>query len=142
MKLTTKSTYSIEAMYYLAKKYHENKPTSISNIAGKEKISKTFLEQIFNNLRKANLVKSIRGSRGGYILSKPPKEINIIQILSAVKEQIGPTFCVEENYKKRCKKYKNCIPKKIWENLRTYMENFLNSVTLEDLLKIKNEEKL
>lgn len=140
MRITNKSSYSIEAMYYLAQKYSVSEPVSISNISKNEHISRTFLEQIFKKLKEAKLVKSVRGPKGGYLLSRPPGKINIIQILFAVEEPIGPTVCVEENYKSICTKHANCAQKKIWEKLRIYMINFLKNTTLEDLIKIKSEE--
>lgn len=139
MRFTNKTTYSIEAMYYLAEKYTTNKPIPISEIAKSESISKTFLEKIFESLKKAGLVRSIKGFGGGYVLALPPAEISIIQILKALKEPVGPTICVEENYETRCQKSNKCVPKKIWENLRIHIENFLKNTTLEDLLKIKEE---
>ncbi|MBC7333946.1 MAG: Rrf2 family transcriptional regulator [Actinobacteria bacterium] len=163
MRLTNKTTYGIEAMYYLAEKYIPHarpttqqarsmqtttqptqrstpRPVPISEIAKNEKISKTFLEKIFKSLKKAGLVKSIKGVGGGYVLALPPSNISIIQILNALGEPIGPTFCVEEALKQRCQKSSKCVPKKIWQSLRIHIKNYLNNTTLEDLLKIKNEE--
>ena len=87
MKLTSKGRYAVMAMADLAKNNAKD-PTSLTEISLRQGISISFLEQLFLKLRKDNLVKSVRGPLGGYVLNKPPEEIKLLSIINAVDEKI------------------------------------------------------
>ena len=100
MKLTTKGRYAVMAMADLAKNKLKE-PISLTEISLRQGISIDYLEQLFLKLRKNNLVKSARGPSGGYVLSKPPGEIKLLSIISAVDEKIKTVKCKKES-KKGC----------------------------------------
>ena len=100
MKLTSRGRYAIMAMADLAK-YYVEKPTSLNSISLRQGISLSFLEQLFSKLKNNNLVDSVRGPRGGYVLSRSPEEIKLLSIIEAVDEKIKTVKCKKES-KKGC----------------------------------------
>src|SRR5512147_1430190 len=96
MRITTTSRYGVRALFDVA--YHGGgQPTQIKDISRRQKISQRYLEQIFNKLLKAGLLKSRRGPRGGYMLSRDPSEISIGDIISAAQGPIVPVLCLTED---------------------------------------------
>ena len=142
MKLTSKGRYAVMAMADLAKN-NVKKPTSLSEISLRQGISISFLEQLFLKLRKNNLVQSARGPSGGYVLSKPPGEIKLLSIISAVDEKIKTVKCKKES-KKGCNgKSIKCITHNLWDDLETHINKFFEDNTLNDILfkEIRNNSK-
>ena len=133
MKLSTKGRYAVMAMADLAK-YNVKKPTSLAEISLRQGISIAYLEQLFFKLRKNNLVQSARGPSGGYVLSKPPGEIKLLSIISAVDEKIKTVKCKKES-KKGCNgKSIKCITHNLWDDLETHITKFFEDNTLNDIL--------
>ena len=133
MKLTSKGRYAVMAMADLAKNNAKN-PTSLTEISLRQGISISFLEQLFLKLRKNNLVKSVRGPLGGYVLNKPPEEIKLLSIISAVDEKIKTVKCRKES-KKGCNgKSIKCITHNLWDDLEAHINKFFESNTLKDIL--------
>ena len=133
MKLTSKGRYAVMAMADLAKN-NVKEPISLTEISLRQGISISYLEQIFLKLRKNNLVQSSRGPSGGYILSKPPEEIKLLSIISAVDEKIKTVKCKKEK-KKGCNgKTIKCITHNLWDDLETHIKNFFEDNTLNDIL--------
>ena len=95
MKLTSKGRYAVMALADLAK-FNSVNPVSLRDISLRQGISLDFLEQIFSKLKKYNIVKSIRGTNGGYILNKEPEKIKLANILSAVDEEVKTVQCIEQ----------------------------------------------
>jgi len=142
MKLTSKGRYAVMAMADLAKN-NVKKPTSLTEISLRQGISISYLEQLFLKLRKNNLVQSARGPSGGYILSKPPEEIKLLSIMSAVDEQIKTVKCKKES-KKGCNgKSIKCITHNLWDELETHINKFFENNTLEDILfkEVRNKSE-
>ena len=138
MKLNTKSRYAVMALADLAKFSSQN-PVSLRDISLRQNISILYLEQIFLKLKKNNLVKSIRGTNGGYILNKDPKEIKISEIFLAVEEKVKTVGCTKES-KKGCNgKSTKCITHDLWDELELYINTFFESKKLSDLIKIKQK---
>ena len=135
MKLTTKGRYAVMAMADLALYYKENKATSLTDISLRQNISLPYLEQIFIKLKNKNLVKSIRGSKGGYILEKPANEINISNIITAVDEEIKTLNCKKESKKGCNNKSTKCITHNLWDELDRHINSFFEKVKLQDLVK-------
>ena len=133
MKLTSKGRYAVMAMADLAKN-NVKEPTSLTEISLRQGISIDYLEQLFLKLRKNNLVLSARGPLGGYVLSKPPGEIKLLSIISAVDEKIKTVKCRKES-KKACngKSFK-CITHNLWDDLETHINKFFEDNTLNDIL--------
>ena len=133
MKLTSKGRYAVMAMADLAKN-HVKEPTSLTEISLRQGISISYLEQLFLKLRKNNLVQSTRGPSGGYVLSKPPGEIKLLSIISAVDEKIKTVKCRKES-KKGCNgKSIKCITHNLWDDLETHINRFFEDNTLKDIL--------
>ena len=133
MKLTSKGRYAVMAMADLAKNNAE-KPTSLSEISLRQGISLSFLEQLFLRLKKNNLVLSARGSRGGYVLSKPPEEIKLSSIIHAVDEKIKTVKCKKESRRGCNGKSIKCITHDLWDDLETHINNFFEKNTLKDII--------
>ena len=134
MKLTTKGRYAVMAMADLAS-YSGKKPISLSEISIRQNISLSYLEQLFFKLKNKNLVKSIRGSNGGYILDKPASEIKIANIISAVDEKVKTLNCKKDSKKGCNNKSTKCITHNLWDELEQHINNFFEKVKLEDLEK-------
>jgi len=137
MKLTTKGRYAVMAMADLAL-FKDRGPTSLTEISLRQNISLAYLEQIFIKLKKRNLVKSVRGAKGGYVLEISPEDINISNIIAAVDEKVKTLNCKKES-KKGCnnKSYK-CITHNLWDQLDQHINSFFEKVKLQDLVK-KNQ---
>ena len=143
MKLTSKGRYAVMAMADLAKNYVVKEPTSLTEISLRQGISIDYLEQLFSKLRKNNLVQSTRGPSGGYLLSKPPDEIKLLSIISAVDEKIKTVKCRKES-KKGCNgKSIKCITHNLWDDLENHINKFFENNTLNDILfkEVRNNSK-
>ena len=141
MKLTTKGRYAVMALADIAK-FDKNSPVSLRDISLRQGISLLYLEQIFSKLRKNEIVKSVRGSSGGYILTKNPEQIKLSNIFSAVQEEIKTVNCKKES-KKGCNgKSTKCITHNLWDELELHINDFFNKKNLGDLIKGKNENTL
>ena len=139
MKLTSKGRYAVMAMADLAKN-NVKEPTNLTEISLRQGLSISFLEQLFLKLRKNNLVKSVRGPLGGYVLSKPSGEIKLLSIIRAVDEKIKTVKCRKES-KKGCNgKSIKCITHNLWDDLETHINKFFEDNTLSDVLfrEVKN----
>jgi Rrf2 family iron-sulfur cluster assembly transcriptional regulator len=142
MKLTSKGRYAVMAMADLAKN-NVKEPTNLTEISLRQGISISFLEQLFLKLRNNNLVKSVRGPLGGYVLSKPPEEIKLLSIISAVDEKIKTVKCRKES-KKGCNgKSIKCITHNLWDDLESHINKFFEDNTLSDVLfrEVKNNSE-
>ena len=137
MKLTTKGRYAVMAMADLAL-FKNRGPTSLKDISLRQNISLAYLEQIFIKLKNKNLVKSIRGARGGYVLDIPPEEIKISNIISAVDEKVRTLNCNKDSKKGCNNKNSKCITHNLWDQLDQHINNFFEKVKLQDLVK-KNQ---
>ena len=136
MKLNTKSRYAVMALADMSN-FTRKRPVSLRDISLRQNISLLYLEQIFLKLKKNNLVKSIRGTNGGYILNKDPKEIKISEIFLAVEEKVKTVGCTKES-KKGCNgKSTKCITHDLWDELELHINTFFESKKLSDLIKIK-----
>ena len=132
MKLTSKGRYAVMAMADLAKN-NVKEPTSLTEISLRQGISISYLEQLFLKLRKNNLVRSARGPSGGYVLNKPPGEIKLLSIISAVDEKIKTVKCKKES-KKGCNgKSIKCITHDLWDDLESHIYSFFEKNTLKDI---------
>ena len=139
MKLTTKGRYAVMAMADLAA--NENgKPVSLTDISLRQNISLSYLEQLFSKLRNRKLVKSIRGSTGGYVLERNAKEIKISNIIFAVDEQVKTLNCKKESKKGCNNKSVKCITHDLWDELENHINQFFDKISLGDVIKKKNVE--
>ena len=139
MKLTTKGRYAVMAMADLAS-YSKEKPVSLSEISARQNISLAYLEQLFLRLKNKKLVKSLRGSQGGYVLDKPATEIKLSNIFYAVDEEIKTLNCKKDSKKGCNNKSVKCITHDLWDDLENHINDFFDKIKLADLTKKKNEK--
>ncbi len=138
MKLTTKGRYAVMAMADLAL-YQKGSPVSLNDISLRQNISLSYLEQLFSKLKNRKLVKSVRGSSGGYILEKNPKEIKLSNIIFAVDEQVKTLKCKKES-KKGCNgRSTKCITHNMWDELEQHINSFFESRNLNDFLEQRSK---
>lgn len=136
MKLTTKSRYAVTAMLDIA--YHnKGNPISLPEIADRQNISLSYLEQLFSRLKKSGLVESIKGPGGGYKLSKGADDIVISEVIQAVDEDLETTAC---NGKSNCHNNHQCISHNLWQDLGTEIKNFLSDITLQQVISKNNSD--
>ena len=134
MKLTTKGRYAVMALVDLAR-FNSINPVSLRDISLRQNISLLYLEQIFFRLKRNNIVKSTRGTNGGYVLVKNPDQIKLASILSAVDEKIKTLGCKKES-KKGCNgKLTKCITHNLWDELELHINTFFEKKKLSDLLR-------
>lgn len=132
MKLSTKGRYAVMAMVELASR-GDAKPTTLAEIAERQDISLSYLEQLFAKLRRAGVVRSVRGPGGGYVLAFPPRDTRISDIIIAVDEPVQVTRCRPGSPKGCTIDGSRCLTHDLWEELGQQIRLFLASVSLEDV---------
>jgi Rrf2 family iron-sulfur cluster assembly transcriptional regulator len=137
MRLTTKSRYAVTAMLDIAY-YDRGNPISLPEIAERQGISLSYLEQLFSRLKKSGLVERIKGPGGGYKLSKNANDIVISEVIKAVDESVETTAC---NGKANCHNNQQCLSHNLWEDLGAEINNFLSDVTLQQVI-LKNNSNV
>ena len=107
-------------------------PVSLKDISKEEGISLAYLEQLFVKLRKGELVRSIRGPGGGYVLARDAADIDVGEVITVVEEPLNPVACLDDDTDD-CERANTCITQKVWKGLGDKIKEFLSSVTIEDL---------
>ncbi len=136
MKLGTKGRYAVMAMVDLAGQTGVNSsrgPVALADIAGRQEISLSYLEQLFSRLRKAGLVTSVRGPGGGYVLARAAGEVRISDIVLAVDEPIRATRCDPESGQGCMPDGGRCVTHDLWDELGQQIHQFLSGVSLEQV---------
>lgn len=146
MRLSTKGRYAVMAMADLARhgraQTGEQRAVSLAEIAARQEISLSYLEQLFARLRRAGLVKSVRGPGGGYRLSSAPSEIMVSDIVLAVDEPIRATRCAGQGSPKGCMiGGERCITHDLWAGLGDEIHRYLSSVSLEDVIMRRTRDR-
>jgi Rrf2 family transcriptional regulator, iron-sulfur cluster assembly transcription factor len=134
MKLSTKGRYAVMAMVDLAKNC-TGTPVALADIAGRQEISLSYLEQLFSKLRRGGLVASVRGPGGGYMVAHSPKDVRISDIILAVDEPIKATRCQPGSPAGCHGSLGRCVTHDLWQELGNQIYLFLNSVSLEDVIE-------
>ena len=141
MKINSKSRYAVMALADIAN-FNRQNPVSLRDISLRQNISLVYLEQIFSKLKKNNIVKSIRGTNGGYILTRDPGQIKLSNIFSAVDEKVKTLQCKRES-KRGCNgRSTKCITHYLWDDLEMHINNFFDKKNLGDLLKNNLETRI
>jgi Rrf2 family transcriptional regulator, iron-sulfur cluster assembly transcription factor len=141
MRITTTSRYGVRALFDVA--YHgAGQPTQIKDISRRQRISQRYLEQIFNKLLKAGLLRSRRGPRGGYMLSRDPSDISVGDIIDATQGPIVPVRCCAEeaSKKKDCDLLDSCITRNVWLETQRLLVDYYASVTIADLCSMARKQ--
>jgi Rrf2 family iron-sulfur cluster assembly transcriptional regulator len=140
LSISTASRYGLRAVFDIA--YHGGGQLSqIKDISNRQKISQRYLEQIFNKLLKAGLLKSRRGPRGGYLLSRDPSEITVLDIMNATQGAIEPVLCLNEE-KRTCEVFPACVTWHVWKETQNMLVDYFDSVTIADLLALACKQHL
>jgi len=138
MKLSTRTRYAVRAIIELAQN-DSNKPLQLKIIAQRQDISVKYLEQLMAVLRSAGFVRSIRGSKGGYVLAKAPNQIKLNDVLHRLEGTVATVECVEqEDY---CSRSADCAARYLWMQVEQAIDKVLGAITLQDLVDKANEEK-
>ena len=130
MKLTTKGRYAVTAMLDLALHGSEG-PVSLAEISTRQEISLSYLEQLFAKLRRHGLVISTRGPGGGYSVARELCDVAVSEIIGAVNESVDATQCAG---KQNCHSHGRCLTHDLWEGLSAQIEEFLSTVSLQDMI--------
>lgn len=133
MKISTKGRYALRMLLYLAE-HQEDGFVSLKEIAEKQEISKKYLEQIVPMLNKGGILRTNRGNRGGYMLAKRAEECTVGDILRATEGNLAPVSCLEYPVND-CPRADGCATLYIWEGLYKVINQYLDSITLRDMLE-------
>ena len=134
MRLSTKSRYGVRALFDMA--YHsEGVPAQIKAISQRQEITPRYLEQIFQKLKRAGIVKSIRGPKGGYYLARKPEKIAVGDIIRAMEESIEPVFCARDakGRGRKCWRESKCVAQVVWTQAGERLRDYLDSVSLAQM---------
>jgi len=129
MRLTTKGRYGLRAMVDLAQ-HHGRGPVPLKSIAERQAISEAYLEQLFATLRRAHLVRSIRGATGGYLLAQDPSQITVGDIIRALEGPVVPVDCLNEFSSEICPRLDLCPTRQVWVQLQEVINTTLDSINL------------
>tara|TARA_Y100000748_G_scaffold162237_1_gene135832 strand:+ start:740 stop:1168 length:429 start_codon:yes stop_codon:yes gene_type:complete len=141
MKLTTRGRYAVMALADIAA-FDKSNPVPLRDISLRQNISLVYLEQIFSKLKKSNIVKSIRGANGGYVLTEEPEKVKLLKVFLAVDESIKTVQCKKES-KKACNgKSTKCITHNLWDELEIYINDFFSKKSLKDLINQNIEKRI
>ncbi len=132
MMISTKGRYALRVMIDLAEN-SEQGYISLKDVAGRQDISMKYLELIVSILNKGGFVSSLRGKSGGYKLTKKPEEYTVGSILKLTEGTLAPVYCLEEGTES-CNRAENCITLPLWKKLDSMIDEYLESVTLQDLI--------
>lgn len=139
MRLSTKGRYAIRAMLDLAIQDSEQ-PVMIKDICRRQDISNLYLEQLLNRLKAAGLVRSTRGPRGGFSLTRGPAMIKLSDILQAMEGSTAPVECVDNA--ELCPRADSCVTRNIWMAVKAATDGVLESTTLKDLICQENNRNI
>jgi len=134
MKLSTRFRYGTRLLIDLGAHYHKD-PVLLKEIAKRQKISKKYLEQIIISLKAAGLIHTVRGSKGGYCLTKDPKKLRLIEIYNILEGSTAPIECVDDPKACPYDLAKTCPTKNTWGKMKMAIENVLKNITLADLIR-------
>jgi Rrf2 family protein len=131
MKLSTRTRYGIRAILELAENYGKG-PLCLKTVARRQEISVKYLEQLMAILKSAGIVRSVRGSKGGYILARPPGQIKVSDCFNCLEGPVITTECVDNN--SFCPRTSDCVARELWVEVQNTIMAVLQSITLQNLL--------
>ena len=131
MKVSTKGDYGIRALIELAHHFGEARPMQSSEIAARQKIPESYLEQLLTTLRRAGFIRSVRGPQGGHALIREPGDIRVTEVIEALEGSIMPIDCLDES--STCSRNGGCAQRDMWQDVREAILQVLDSTTIGDL---------
>ena len=134
MKISTKGRYGLRALIDLAQ-YSEIEPVSINSIATRQTISERYLEQLMTLMKKAGLIKSIRGAGGGYVLAKDMGEISVGDVLRALEGNLQPVECAAFSQEDSCEASGVCVTKYVWQRINESINKTVDEISLKQLVE-------
>lgn len=134
MKLSTKGRYGLRALIDLAR-YSETEPVSIGSIAERQNLSERYLEQLMSRLKKAGLVRSIRGAGGGYVLAKDAGEISVGDVLRALEGNLNPVECAGFSEDEECAASGGCVTKYVWKRINESINKTVDEIMIDALVE-------
>ncbi|MDA8335354.1 MAG: Rrf2 family transcriptional regulator [Peptococcaceae bacterium] len=134
MKLSTKGTYGLRAVLDIAI-HQRSGPVALNSIAKREDISEGYLEQLMALLKRAGIVRSVRGAQGGYLLTRNPKDLTVGEIIRVLEGPVAPVACVAGDNPEECHRAASCVTRLVWEKLAECISGVLDSFRLEDLVQ-------
>jgi len=131
MKVSTKGDYGIRALIELAHHFGETRPTQSGEIAARQSIPESYLEQLLTTLRRAGFIRSVRGPQGGHALIRDPSELRVSEVIAALEGSILPIDCLDEA--SPCSKGGGCAQRDMWQDVRSAILGVLENTTIGDL---------
>ncbi len=131
MKVSTKGDYGIRALIELTHHYGETRPLQSSEIASRQNVPESYLEQLLTTLRRAGFIRSVRGPQGGHALIRDPKELRVSEVIEALEGSIMPSDCLDES--SQCSRSGGCPQRDMWEAVREAILNVLDHTTIAEL---------
>lgn len=138
MIISTKGRYALKAVFEIAIS-DSTSPLPLSVISERTDLSELYLEQIFSVLKKKGIVKSLRGSQGGYFLTKEPKDISVGEIIKALEGELSPSKCVEDDG--YCNMLDRCPTYMIWDNIKKAIDDVVDNTTVADMIEEYNKKR-
>ena len=135
MKLSTQGRYGLRAFVDIAI-YSEKEPVSLAEVAKRQDISISYLEQLMTKLKKANLVEAVRGASGGYVLSRKPEDISVGDVLRALEGDLSPVECAteEESCEHSCGATGHCTTRLVWKKINDSVNDTINNIFISELV--------
>jgi len=140
MKLSTRGKYGVRAVFEIARHFGKG-PLTIKEIADRQGISFSYLEQILHRLGKAGVVESIRGPAGGYLLKRKPSELTIGDIVRVLEGPIALSHCLEPGVSGECHQTDDCVARMVWAKVGAKIDEVLDSISFDDLLHQSDTQK-
>ena len=134
MKLSTKGRYGLRALIDLAQ-YSKDAPVSIMSISSRQELSERYLEQLMSMLKKAGLVRSVRGAGGGYVLAKPADQISVGDVLRALEGSLEPVDCAGLDPEGGCRAADSCVTKYVWQRINDSITQAVDTMMLKQLVE-------
>ena len=131
MKLSTKTRYGLRALLYMAERYDGDRAVPVGEIAKEQQVSEKYLEQLFIKLRRKNIISSVRGAQGGYVLQRNPREVTVASVVEALEGDITFADCLSSG---GCRNKGACATHDLWSRLKDSIDGILEDTTLFDLV--------
>jgi len=140
MKISTKGRYALRMMIDIAENSMNNERIPIKDISERQGISVKYLEQIVTNLTREGLLRSVRGTGGGYSLTRAPDQYTVGEILRSIEGRLAPVACLEDEVN-QCERVKVCRTLDFWEGLYKVIDDYVDAATLQDFIKLDNAKQ-